>query len=133
MESKWQAKEGRHKFKATTHIRLPTPNPSSLLPTTTTTQPRTMSSTPPPLNPHLSYPSIDSAAAGPSSLPATAPANPAARPLLKDRLYVGNLHPTVDECVFVHSSVLYEDKGADMVVWTLDTPCSRYSQSSAKS
>ena len=27
------------------------------------------------------------------------PSPPDQRPLLKDRLYVGNLHPSVDECV----------------------------------
>jgi RNA recognition motif-containing protein len=41
-------------------------------------------------NHHLSYPA-------PSTRPPTPTPEP--RQLLKDRLYVGNLHPTVDECV----------------------------------
>ncbi|EMD36389.1 hypothetical protein CERSUDRAFT_115394 [Gelatoporia subvermispora B] len=43
------------------------------------------------MNKHLSYPS-SSAVATPSPPPSAQP-----RPLLKDRLYIGNLHPTVDE------------------------------------
>ncbi|KAM5531147.1 hypothetical protein V8D89_015168 [Ganoderma adspersum] len=43
---------------------------------------------------HLSYP-VES---GPTAQPASSPSSAAqVRPLLKDRLYVGNLHPSVDE------------------------------------
>ncbi|OBZ78290.1 putative RNA-binding protein 18 [Grifola frondosa] len=42
-------------------------------------------------NEHLSYPSASAPAAQ------TPPASTKPRPLLQDRLYVGNLHPSVDE------------------------------------
>ena len=45
-------------------------------------------------NEHLTFPSADPDAPEPQT---NAPPQP--RLLLKDRLYVGNLHPTVDECV----------------------------------
>ncbi|OCH93219.1 hypothetical protein OBBRIDRAFT_802098 [Obba rivulosa] len=44
------------------------------------------------VNSHLSYPSPSSAVPTPSPPPSAQP-----RPLLKDRLYIGNLHSTVDE------------------------------------
>ncbi|GLB41074.1 putative RNA recognition motif containing protein [Lyophyllum shimeji] len=47
----------------------------------------------PQTNEHLSYPSTSTES---TAEPSTAPA-PRPRQLLKDRLYVGNLHPTVDE------------------------------------
>ncbi len=51
----------------------------------------------------LSYPDSSSI---PEDLPLPAPAQP--RKLLKDRLYVGNLHPTVDESVFDLSILTFE-------------------------
>jgi hypothetical protein len=41
---------------------------------------------------HLSFPAVYEAPTSTSG-----PAAPQARPLLRDRLYVGNLHPTIDE------------------------------------
>ncbi|KIM76871.1 hypothetical protein PILCRDRAFT_77363, partial [Piloderma croceum F 1598] len=58
-----------------------------------------MASTPPPTTtttPFLSFPNQDDDPGPSTDRDATAPAQPK-KTLLKDRLYVGNLHPTVDE------------------------------------
>jgi hypothetical protein len=44
----------------------------------------------------ITYPSSDP---NPSASSSTVPPSSASRQLLKDRLYIGNLHPSVDECV----------------------------------
>ncbi|KAL1662104.1 hypothetical protein GGF50DRAFT_59742 [Schizophyllum commune] len=48
------------------------------------------------LDTHLSYPTAE-----PVVLPPSSSASAPARPLLKERLYVGNLHPTVDEYTLI--------------------------------
>ncbi|PPQ67689.1 hypothetical protein CVT26_007416 [Gymnopilus dilepis] len=53
------------------------------------------SSTSPSLDGHLFYPSTDNNDAVPES--SKAPVDHPSRQVLRDRLYVGNLHPTVDE------------------------------------
>lgn len=51
-------------------------------------------------NDHLTYPSASTSEEAPPPPPATAQP----KVLLKDRLYVGNLHPTVDEYVSRYST-----------------------------
>lgn len=48
----------------------------------------------PDISSHLSYPSSSHSVVSISTPPEERP-----RPVLKERLYVGNLHPSVDECV----------------------------------
>jgi len=48
---------------------------------------------------HLTYPKADTSAT--ELLAQVANAQPQPKVLVKERLYVGNLHPTVDEYVFV--------------------------------
>lgn len=52
-------------------------------------------------NIHLSYPSAT------SDVKVQAPTTSQPRQLLKDRLYVGNLHPSVDESVVVYQPCVY--------------------------
>jgi hypothetical protein len=91
-------------------------------PSSLSTTPRSSSMTSP--STHLSYPS-------PSilPLPTQSPSPSQPRPLLQDRLYVGNLHPTVDEHVTPFSS----PPKAIQPMRPTDTPCSKSSLNTAKS
>jgi hypothetical protein len=50
------------------------------------------------LNQLITYPKADPV---PSNEAAAARTTPAPKIQVKERLYIGNLHPTVDECVFL--------------------------------
>lgn len=77
----------------------------------------------------LSYPVSQPEPSTSTSLPRSTPP----RELLKNRLYVGNLHPTVDECALISLYIRVNKAMPNRSLLAPDTPSSRSSPNSGSS